>query len=346
MKFSFLKYLLYSIMAIFLSSCNENGGIADGDDGGEQEPEVRDEYNYLALRSDGLLLSIGDTSGKVTNMGQLTQENFNIILNAVTSSQTHTYIYGIRFDPLEGAIFKFDKNLEQSEKFILNFPEAFGNNPGLMSLDWDESNQQLIAVVKAEFDIDGANLPCKIARIDPETFEVIAVEDLDLNEQQYKTIYSSQLINQKLYVSASKSNSIINTDLLEVDLIDKSFVTLPKDDIETGIINLGWKPGSQQLFGFTPLTNTSYIAAVRPYFYNLDDKNAEAIYIEGNISAINLVSRTFYNSKAGEFVGFAARDGFNLFFFDPGTNNFSLTPIIDEDDLSSGIGIIGMKKAQ
>ena len=32
-----------------------------------------------------------------------------------------------------------------------------------MSLDWDESNQQLIAVVKAEFDIDGANLPCKIA---------------------------------------------------------------------------------------------------------------------------------------------------------------------------------------
>lgn len=341
MKLRFLPPILCFLIAIFSFSCSTD---SDSDTKEPEIPVVNDQYNYIALRNDGTLFSIGDNSGIVTSIGKVPGLEFNTIFNTVTSSPTHTYIYEAWFDPIEGRIFKLNKETYQSEKIILNFPEEFGDNPGIMAMDWDETNQELIGVVRQEFDVPSFGGPIKIVRINPVTFEFTVLQNINLNTQGYKEVYSSQLIGQKLYLSASKDNKVDHTDLLEIDLNEKTFKLLPQEDTETGLLNLGYIPGTQKLFGFAPILNSSYMGAVRPYVYNINDEEMEEISTASNISAIQFAHKTFYNSQIDKFIGLIAKEGFSLYSFDPNTNKFSFSSIENPEDLSTMIAIISVEK--
>lgn len=342
MNLRFLKPGIWFLLAMFFISCSEEANPET------EEPEIpeveEDQYNYIALRNDGTLFSIGDNSGLVTSIGEIPGLEFNTIFNTVTSSPEHTYIYEAWFDPIEGRLFKLNKETKQSEKIILNFPEEFGSNPGIMALDWDQTNHNLIGIVRQEFDIPSFNGPVKIVLIDSETFEFTVLDDINLNAQGYRDVFSSQLIGQKLYVSASKDDKLINADLLEINLTDKTINVLPREKIQTGLLNLGWIAGSQKLFGFAPILNSEYMGAVRPYIYNTNNTEMEEINAVQNISAIHFSHKSFYHSETNSFIGLIGKDGFNLFNFNTKTNNFSLTPIDNPEDLSSLVTIIGVKK--
>jgi len=309
-----------------------------------ETPIVQDDYNYVALRSDGKLYTIGDKSGMVTEMGEVQGLQFNTFFNTVTSSSTKTYIYESWFDPVEGRLSILDKESGTSTKIILNFPDEFGDNPGFMSLDWDETNGNLVGIVKEEIDSPSTNRPVKVVRIDPETFEFTVYPQLDLYTSGYENVFSTQLIGQKLYVSASKNANLTYTDLLEIDLSNQVFNVLPKGGIQTGLLNFGTKPNSNRILAFVPQLNTGYAGEVKPYIYNISTREVTEITGTPRISSLNFAHKLFYNPENGEIVELLAKDGFNLFQYNMGNGEYDLVPLVNSEDLSSGIAIIDVVK--
>ena len=348
MQSNFLKVLSLYLTFVFLFSCSNDGGENSDDMGNIPEetdnPVIKDDYNYIALRNDGNLFTIGSKSGKVTNTGQIDGLEFNTVFNTITSSSTNTYIYEPWFDPVEGRLFIRDRNSGVTEKVILDFPEAFGDNPGFISLDWDENHQNLVGIVKQEFDSGPINLPLNVVRLDPETFEFSVYQDLDLNSAGYVNISASQLIEQKLYVSASKGSDFIHNDLLEIDLTAGTFTVLPQEGMETGIITFGSSPNSSKLIAFAPQLNTSYTGTVRPYVYNLLSREVEEISSIPRIYILQLSYKPFYNPYNGELVTLLGRDEVSIFNYNLSDGKYAFVPVANPEDLSSLIAIIDVVK--
>ena len=178
----------------------------------------------------------------------------------------------------------------------LEFPEEFGSVPGFMSLDWDETQNNLVGIIRHEFDSPTINKPLKIARLDPDTYNILVLEDIDLNTLGYQNVFSSQLIDQKIYVSASKNSRMSDADLLEVDLTNKTIKVLSQESIETGLLNLAAIPNTNKLLGFAPQLNSGYGGAVKPYIYNINTEQLTLLDAIPRISGIHFANKTFVNA--------------------------------------------------
>jgi len=339
----FTRYSLILLLGIVMFSCSKNSEP----DTKNQEPEeqvVEDNYQYIALRNDGELFTIGDQSGVVETAGSIPGLEFNTIFNTVTSSSENTYIYESWFDPPQPRLFIRNRKTGNSEMVILELPEEFGNIPGFMSLDWDESQNNLIGIIRHEFDSPSIDKPLKIARIDPDTYEIQVLENLDLNTLGYQNVFSSQLIDQKIYVSASKNSRIRDADLLEVDLSNKTIKVLSQESIETGLVNLAAIPNTNKLLGFAPQLNTGYAGAVRPYIYDINMEELVLLDAVPRISGLHFANKTFLNHDSGELITLIAREGHGLFKYDYQSGDFEIIPIKNPEDLSSMIAVIDVIK--
>lgn len=325
---NFRGYVLIILSGFILSSCSK-----------DEETIVQDDYQYLALRNDGKLFAIGDQTGVVEDAGSISGLEFNTVFNSVTSSSENTYVFEFRFSPLEQRLFIRNRETGKSEMVLLEFPEEFGNGAGFMSLDWDESQNNLVGIVKQEYNLQNSmRKPVKVVRLDPETFEFEVIEDLDLFSLGYQLVYSSQLIGQKLYVSASKTTNRVDIDFLEIDFSSKTIEVLSQESINTGFFNLGRIPGTNILLGFAHELNTGYTGAAKPYLYDLDNQQLDLLEAVPRISVVYVGHKTFVNPHTGEMVGLIARDGFALFKYDHKQNDFKIIPMTK--DLSTFISII------
>lgn len=226
----------------------------------------------------------------------------------------------------------------------LEFPEEFSNIPGLMALDWDESQDNLVGIIRHEFDLPSIDKPVKIVRIDPVTFEMTVFENLDLNSMGYRNVFSSQLIGQKLYVTASKNSELIPSDLLEINLTDKTFRVFAQDNLDNGLLNLGKIPGTNKLLGFSPQLNSGYTGTVKPYIYDIDSESLGDLASIPRISAIHFAHKTFVNPYNDFMISLIGQNGYNLFSFDYSSNDFDIIPIVNPDDLSTMVVIIDVIK--
>lgn len=343
MKFNLRRLSVIFLYCFTLFSCS-----TDSDPTPEKEEPVetivQDNYQYVALRNDGRLFTIGDQTGEVEDAGSINGLEFNTIFNSVTSSPNYTYIYEAWFDPPQARLFIRNRTSGNSQMVQLEFPEEFGNVPGFMSLDWDESQNNLVGIIRQEFDIPSIDKPVKIARIDPDTYEIKILENLDLNSQGYRNVFSSQLIGQKLYVSASKNSELNDADLLEIDLTEKTIKVLLQESINTGLLNLGRIPKTNTLLGFAPQLNTGYAGAVKPYIYDIDNEQLDLLETVPRISGIHFTHKTFVNPHSGEMVALIGKYGYNLFKYDHINNDFEITPITNPEDLSTLIAIIDVIK--
>ncbi|MCH4823884.1 hypothetical protein ML462_11945 [Gramella lutea] len=343
-----MKFNLRRLSVIFLScftlfSCSTNSDpTPEKEDSGETI--VQDNYQYVALRNDGRLFTIGDQTGVVEDAGRISGLEFNTIFNTVTSSSENTYIYEAWFDPPQPRLFIRNRTSGNSQMVELEFPDEFGNVPGFMSLDWDPSQGNLLGIIREEFDIPSLDKPVKIARIHPDTYEIQVLENLDLNSLGYRNVFSSQLIGQKLYVSASKNSELIDADLLEIDLAVKTLKVLSQESINTGLLNLGRIPETNSLLGFAPQLNTGYSGAVKPYIYDIENEQLDLLEAVPRISGIHFAHKTFVNLHSGEMVALIGKEGYNLFKYDHSINDFEITPIPNPDDLSTMIVIIDVIK--
>ncbi|MCP9200808.1 hypothetical protein MKO06_12885 [Gramella sp. GC03-9] len=343
MNFNLRRFSLIFIFSVILFSCS-----SDSDPTPEKEERgetiVQDDYQYVALRNDGRLFTIGDQTGEVEDAGRISDLEFNTVFNSVTSSPKNNYIFEAWFDPPQQRLFVRNRTSGNSQMVELEFPEEFGNVPGLMSLDWDASQGNLVGIIREEFDIPSLDKPIKIARIEPDTYEMTILENLDLNVLGYRNVFSSQLIGQRLYVSASKNSNLVDAELLEIDLTEKTLKVLSQESINTGLLNLGRIPETNTLLGFAPQVNTGYAGEVKPYIYDIDNEELDLLETVPRISGIHFAHKTFVNLHSGEMVSLIGKEGYNLFKYDHSNNDFEITPITNPEDLSTMIAIIDVIK--
>ncbi|NJW53120.1 hypothetical protein [Salinimicrobium oceani] len=313
-----------------------------------EEPEIpeqiEDEFHYIALRNDGTLFSIGDQTGKVSVTGKIPGIEFNTLFNSVTTSSSKTFIYEHYFDPPRGIIYVFEPSTETTTSVTLEFPEEFVQNTALVSLDWDEDRQNLLGFARQNFEEANNQQAFKLVRIDPENFKITTLE-IDLYAQGYENVFSTTLINQKLYAVASKNDKWTSADLLEIDLEQKTINALPKNGITTSLINIGSGNDLTKIFGFTPVANSNLMAEVRPVIYNLNDKTSSELTAVPRISTLNPAHKTFFHQEKGEFVELVGADNTkSIFTYQPSTGDYSLLKTKSPNDLSSLVSIIGAVK--
>ncbi|MDT0690816.1 hypothetical protein RM549_13545 [Salegentibacter sp. F188] len=339
----FLKYVKPLLMVVLLAavfSCSED----ESPSGTETPDEVEDTFYYIALRNDGTLFNIGNNSGKVVQTGRIPGIEFNTLFNSVTSSDSETFIYEHRFDPPRGILHEKNSESGQIQSTILDFPEQFGENTALLSLDWEEENQDLIGITRENMEQSNHQRPIMVVRINPDNLQIIS-QDINLATEGYENVFSTSLVGQKLYVVASKTERVVNADLLEIDLEQNSITILPFSETEAGITNLGNSGSPNSLFGFVPVANSSIMAEVRPVIYDIQAKTSSEISEVPQISALHFAHKTFYNKEGGEFAELVgANNAKSIFKYYPSTGDHQIIKLQNADDLSSLINIIGIRE--
>lgn len=337
------RLLLMSALLVSLFSCS-------GEDSPQEQPEpenpeqIADTYNYIALRNDGVLFSIGNNTGKVMQMGSIPGIEFNTTFNSVTSSGTKIFIYEHRFDPPRGILYAWDKQTGKTTSAELDYPEEFGENTALMSLDWDEEDQNLVGITREDIELSSNYKPIKIVRIDPDDFGMSVSGDLDLSTEGYSNVYSTSLEGQKLYAVTLKSSEW-DPALLEIDLDEDIFEVLPVSGSGTGITNLGNDGEANTLFGFSPVANSNLMAEVKPVTYNITSGTMTEVSGIPRISTFNFSHKTFYNEEGEEFAELVGGNNrIHLFRYDPSTGDNQLVEIANPENLSTLISIIGVRK--
>ncbi len=336
------RSLLMSALLVFLFSCSEEDSSAEEENPSETPEEAVDSFNYIALQNDGTLYTIGNNTGQVTQTGRIPGIEFNTIFNSVTSSGSKIFIYEHRFNPPKGILYIYDKQSGKTVSAILDFPEKFGENTALMSLDWDEESKNLVGITREDLDLPTSVKPVKVVRIEPDTFKVTTTSEVDLHSMGYSNVYSTSLIGQKLYAVTLK-NSNWDPDLLEIDLENDAVEILPVTGREAGITNLGYSGNGHTLFGFSPVPNSNLMAEVRPVTFNVQDSTVKEISKVPRISTLNFAHKTFYNKEAKEFAELIGADNKkHLFKYRPSTGEYEMIEIPDPNSIFSVVNIIGV----
>lgn len=338
-----LKPLLVLTLFVSLISCSQDESPEE-EKGPENPEQVADTFNYIALRNDGILFSIGDKTGKVDQVGRIPGIEFNTIFNSVTSSSSKIYIYEHRFDPPQGTLYVWDKGTGKTTSAILDYPEEFGVNTALISLDWNEQNQNLVAITREDIEISSNYKPIRIITINPENFEITTSSEIDLSTEGYANVYSTSLVGQKLYAVALKDSNW-DPDLLEIELEQDSFEVLQVLGSDTGITNIGNSGDMKTLFGFSPVANSEFMAEARPVFYNIPSETITELSEVPRFSVLNFSHKTFYNEEGKEFAALVgANNKINVFRYQPSTDSYHMTEIPNPEKLSTLISIIGVRQ--
>lgn len=260
--------------------------------------------------------------------------------NAVTSSGEKIYINEHLFDPFQSRIIEYDTETEKSLVHNLELPvEVFGENAGLLSLDWDENNERLIAIVREEIEYQ-FNGKSRVAEINPETMEVTSLNI----EIAFNLSHSTALIDQKLYVLSSNQTDFRDAQMLEIDLEAKSLSEFSFSSEAANFAGaLGSSGSTGYLFGFSPVSS-SHMGEALPVI--IDPSGGESISITDlpRISIRHLVRKSFYNSLSGEFVDLVYSSGENLFKLDLSDEVASLVDLGDIDDFSTTTIIVEVRE--
>lgn len=335
--------LLMLAILMSLLACSAEGSTEEEKETDNPE-QAEDTYNYIALRSDGTLFTIGDHSGTVIQAGKIPGIEFNTFFNSVTSSNSKIFIYEHRFDPPRGILYVWDKQTNKTESAVLEYPEEFGENTALMSLDWDEENQNLVGITREDIENSSNYKPIKVVRINPVNLEMTISPDIDLFTEGYANVFSTSLVNQKLYAVTTK-DSRWDPDLLEINLNQNSFKALPRTGAETGFSNLGNSGDANTIFGFSPVANSGYMAEARPVIYDIISGTFEELSEVPRISVLNFSHKTFYNEAGKEYAELVGSDGkIQLFKYQPEKRDYQLIEIPNPQNLSTLLTIIGVKE--
>ena len=227
---------------------------------------------------------------------------------------------------------------------MLNFPEEFGENTSLISLDWDEPNINLMGITREDLESSSNFKPIRIVRINPDNLTVATAGALDLSTEGYANVFSTKQVGQQLYATILKGSAWAPY-LLEINLEADNYKVLPVTGSGNGITNLGNSGSTTHLFGFSPVPNSSTMAQVRPVVYDVQKWTAQDLSAVPVMSALGINLKTFYNKEAGEFVALVGSNNkIQLFKYQPATGDFELTEITNPENLSTLINIIGAIK--
>lgn len=221
----------------------------------------------------------------------------------------------------------------------IELPEAvFGPVAGIVSLDWYETGQELLGFVKDYIDNDQGSF--RLVGVNIETFNVTdygEIEDL-------QGIRSTTLVGTNLYISSISNSYPLGFRFQVFNVIDKSLTTLPVPDANTPPILLSNNTEDNNLFGFIRRENSKIIQAADPIIYSADFQSYEIVPLDVDIALINVFGKSFYDSKRNQHITLVATlEFYALLKYNIITDEVTLTPLKDYDELSSLIGIIDVK---
>lgn len=309
----------------------------------EQQPEkspesIVDTYKYIAVNGSGAaqLYEIGDNSGTFEKTGLFAGIEFNLVPNALTTSESSIYSYQQLYDPHIGKIFVYEKATKQVKSSTIDLSGDFGQFAVIIGLDWDEMNQSLIGIINDNY-LD-ANAPNYVVRINPETYQI---EDLDIEFFQ-KNINSSLLRNSTLYVS-SFSNEQIN-DFNQIDLSNKEVIKLAFENPKDIFTGLSKNTVNNTLFAFYPLGLEGYTCS-GPVSIDLTDFNVKPISADELICVPFVYGKGFYHQSTNEHIAVVNLTSRNpnpnaLLRYDVTTKKPRITELKDPEGDSNALIII------
>lgn len=333
-----LKFLVIFLSLAFFISCSTE----ESDPKPIIDPTVEDTYNYIALRNDGQLFEIGNFSGKVTPGAQIPEIEFNVLLNGIASTTEKIYIYEHEFDPFQGYIHVYDKATGESTVHALELStEIFGEFPGLVSLDWDQDNKVLIAIVKENYE---SNFPLtgRVAAIDPQSFEVSSLEIAVERAHILSTVLKDNSIFATSYGSgtASESNHFFEIDLSTGKVTDFDFPGMVEPPV-----HLAKNQFTDNLFGFLPVPNSTFAGETEPVLINYVSNEVIPLLPNNVTGSKNMFGNSFFNPHTREYVDVITSATYNgLFQYEINTGKVKVTQIQLPNDLSSLFAIIGVQR--
>lgn len=305
-------------------------------------PEAIDTYKYIALRNDGQLFEVGNNTGKISPVNKIPGIEFISTFNAVTSSPTKLYIYEHKFPPLQSTIHVYNRTTKATQTKTISFPEeVFGEFPGLVSLEWDETNSVLVALVKEHYESGPHNIT-RVARIDPDNFEVTSM-NIEIDRAH---IISTQLVEDKIYTSTYKPGTGGGSnDFFQIDLATGTLTSLELPNMIWPPIHLSKNNVNNVLFGFLPTEGSSYAGAARPVLINPSTRQVTQLFPNEVIGNKNFNGRSFFNASLGEHVDFITSATYNgLFKYNIDTQKATVTQLPLPNDLSSLVAIVDVRK--
>lgn len=330
------SWLLVLIVFGFISCTTENVTPEP-----EVLPEAVDTYKYIALRNDGQLFEVGNLTGKVTPVNKIPGIDFNTVFNAVTSSPTHLYIYEHRFPPLESLIHIYNLTSKTSQAKPIRFPaDVFGEFPGLLSMEWDEANENLVGLVKEHYE-QGPHHNSRVVRIDPVSLEVTSM-DIEVDRAH---IISTQLVQNTIYTSTIRTSTGSGTnDFFKIDLSSGAMTTLELPGMVRPPLHLSKNADNHILFSFLPVEGSNFMGAARPVLIDPNNLKVTDLLPNEVIGTLNFNGRSFFNPASGEHVDFiTSTTYYGLFQYNTNTQKVTVTHIDFPNDLSSLVGIVGVK---
>ncbi|CAN5160972.1 hypothetical protein BH23BAC2_BH23BAC2_21970 [soil metagenome] len=335
MNKSFFLWLVV-LMVIGFNSCDTD----------EVHPEVLpdaiDTYKYIALRSDGQLFEVGNHTGKISPVNKIPGIEFVSNLNTLTFSPTNLYIYEHKFPPLQSTIHVYNRTTKTTQTKTISFPkEVFGEAPGLVSLEWDETNGVLVGLVKEHYE-SGPNHITRVARIDPVNFEVTSM-NIELDRAH---VISTQLIENKIYTSTYKPGTGGGSnDFFQIDLATGTLTSLELPNMVWPPIHLSKNNTNNLLFGFLPVAGSTFAGEGKPVTINPATRQVTNLFPNEMIGNKNFSGRSFFNPGSGEHVDFITSATYNgLFQYNTNTQEVAVTELPLPNDLSSMVAIVDVRK--
>jgi hypothetical protein len=314
------------------------------------EPEVpevvaeEDTYNFIALRNDGQLFEIGNKTGKISSGNKIQGIEFNTLFNGVTSTGSTLYVYEHRFDPFQAYIHEYNLVTGTNKTHEINFSEdVFGPYAGLISLEYDEQNNMLLALVKENFE-ENHPLTSRVARIDPVTFEVSSL-DIEINKGH---IMGTLLKDNNIYASSYKtSTGSGENDFFKIDLSNGSINRIALDNISIPPIHLSHNVTKNTLFGFLPVPGSTFLGASEPVIMNPGTGEITYLLPEEITGNKHQFGRSIYHPATNEHVDIITSPTYNaLFRYNAVTQEVNVIHLPNPNDLSSLVTLVGAVKVE
>lgn len=334
-NFPFLALLLF----IGFCSCTTSDGPTDSVK--SVVVEVEDVYNYIVMRHDGQLFEIGDNTGKITAINKIPNIEFISTINAVSGSPTNLYIYEHNFPPSQPLIHEYNFASKTTKSYNIAFSEeVFGTHAGLVSLEWNEENKVLVAMVKENYGVDYP-LTSRIAQIDPVTFNVTSLKiEVDRGH-----IMGTLIRGETMYASSYKSSTTGVHDFFKIDLQSGLISSLEVDGMTIAPIHLSYDPAKNSLFGFLPVQGSTFMGASKPVVIVPATGVVKHLLPNELTGNYHQFGRSFFNSEAKEHVDFITSATYNaLFRYNSNTQQVTVTKLPHPNDMGTSISIVGVKK--
>ena len=289
-----LSILLLTLVSLFTMSCSNS------DEAPEQQPEIPeeivDDFKLLSVNSAGKIFEIGNNSGQITTVGQIsTVAN---LLQLSTICQIDSKIYGLEssYAPAPNIMIVYDKITGTTTSHQLVLPPSVStvmNDPFIKNLEFDGS--QLIAIVSEN--MPSSNHPVRVISINPQNLQTT---DLNISFFQ-RSLTSTELIGNKLYISTRTEG------LLELDLVSKTITELQSGGNRINGTRLA-KLSNTKL-GLMRFNVPNVVNGIKPFEFDLStnllsDKSAGNFFALGNVTGGTIFYNEYLNFVYDENADF------------------------------------------